>query len=325
MKLHLTENRPLIYFSGGPASSAKEEDIIKQGAKYRCFSYAYTCKDGFYYQKPTARALSISVENDLGVMMDSGAASFHNLQKKGLRKLGGKYSVRHEGELKDLVINSYVKYVKKERKNWDFYLTFDYLKQCPIIYDVTKELEKKGIRPVPVYHGDQSTEWLTRYCSEGHKLICLGSVKRNAKTYRLYFDKCFNIAAKHGVVLHGLAITSLSLMFGFPWYSVDSATWAKVAAYGCILCTSDTVNDTFGYIHMTDRRHGQSRGVEYLDLSKTQKKSIEREVNDCGFDIHDLCTDSGVRSLYNVYVFANKIDHLKAAIAGAKTTWKSLL
>src|SRR5262249_39784003 len=116
-----------------------------------------------------------------------------------------------------------------------------------------------------------------------HKLICIGSVRRNNKNTRRYFDKCFNVAAKHGVLLHGLAVTSLSLMFGYPWYSVDSATWAKVAAYGCILCTSDTINDTFGYIHMTSRRHGQSRGIEYGELSPEQRKELKTAVGKVGF------------------------------------------
>jgi len=325
VNIHTKAVKPLIYFSGVGSSGGDELELIKQGAKYRCYSYAYACRDGFYYQKSVEKAMKTSLENNVGIMMDSGAASFHGWQKKGLRKVGGKFSVRDEVTLRDGVIKNYVKYVKQREKDWDFYLTFDYVKQCPVIYGVQKRLEKLGINPVPVFHGDEPIDWFKRYCEEGHKLICLGSVRRSNKNYRVYFDRVFNMAEKYGVLLHGLAITSLSLMFGFPWYSVDSATWAKVAAFGCVLTTSDTVNDTFGYIHMSNKRHGQSRGIEYCELDKFQKKQLERVVNDDGFDVKDLVEDGAKRSLYNIYVFSHKIAHLKADLNDSRQKWKSLL
>ena len=37
------------------------------------------------------------------------------------------------------------------------------------------------------------------------------------------------------VKVHGFAMTSWSLMSRWPWWSVDSATWIKLAAYGWII------------------------------------------------------------------------------------------
>ena len=325
MKLHLKAERPLLYLSGTGTYGMTEQELIEKGAKYRCFSYAYVSKGGFYYQKKIEEALKISEDKGMGIMMDSSAHSFHKLVSAGLRKSHGKWSIHDMEKLRDETLKGYSKFIKKRGKAWDFYVTFDYMKNCPIIYDMQKQLEKMGIMPVPVYHGDQPLDWLRRYCDEGHKLICIGSVRRNNKSTRMYFDRCFDVATKRGVLLHGLAVTSLSLMFGYPWYSVDSATWAKVAAYGCILCTSDTVNDTFGYIHMTDKRHGQSRGIEWNELPKSQQKAIKRSVEEDGFDIKKLMTEGSARSLYNIFVFCNKIQHLKASIADSKVRWKSLL
>lgn len=325
MKLHLKAERPLLYLSGTGTYGMTEEDLIAKGAKYRCFSYAYVAKGGFYYQKAIEAALQVSVASGMGIMMDSSAHSFHKLVSAGLRKTAGKWSIRDMVKLRDETVTGYAKFVKDKGKDWDWYVTFDYVKDCPTIYQMQKQLEGLKTRPVPVYHGDQPTEWLKRYCEEGHKLICLGSIRRNNKYQRYYFDRCFNLAAKHGVLLHGLAITSLSLMFGYPWYSVDSATWAKVAAYGCVLCTSDTVNDTMGYLHCTDKRHGQSRGIEYCELDKFQKKRIEKVVNADGFDVKDLIESGAARSLYNIYVFCNKIQHLKEDIKDGRCKWKSLL
>lgn len=325
MKLHLDAERPLLYLSGTGTHGMGEDDIIKQGAKYRCYSYAYVHPDGFYYQKKMREAMELSIKNGLGIMMDSSAHSFHKLLNAGLRKQGGKWDVRDTEKLRDETIKGYSKYVKKEGKNWDWAVTFDYVRECPVIWDMTKKLKSLGANTIPVYHGDQPIDWLRRYCEEGYKLICIGSIRRNNKYLRQYFDRCFNMAAKYNVLLHGLAVTSLTGMYCFPWYSVDSATWAKVAAFGCILCTSDSVNDTFGYVHVTDRRHGQSRGVEYCELSPLQKKELEASVNKDGFDMDELRKDGAVRSLYNIYVFSHKVAHLKAGLAKSKANWKSLL
>jgi hypothetical protein len=325
VKLHLKEQHPLLYLSGTGTYGMGEKDIIKMGAKYRCYSYAYVCPGGFYYQKKMEEAMDISVKNGLGIMMDSGAHSFHKLVSAGLRKKSGKWNVGDMNKLRDQTVTNLARYYKKYGKDWDWYVTFDYIKDCPTIREMQGKLLKLGTKPVPVYHGDKPMDWFERYCKEGYKLICIGSVRRNNTQQRAYFDRCFNMAAKYGVLLHGLAVTSLTGMYSFPWYSVDSATWAKVAAFGCILCTSDTVNDTFGYLHVTDRRHGQSRGIEYCELSKVQKKAIEMSVNKDGFDMKELMEDGAKRSLYNIYVFCNKVSHLKADLAASKMRWKSLL
>ena len=325
MILHLKADRPLLYLSGTGTYGMTEKDIIKQGAKYRCYSYAYVAKEGFYYQRKIAEAMDISIKNKLGIMMDSSAHSFHRLNRAGLRKASGKWNVRDVDSLRDAVIKSYADYVKVNTKKWDWYVNFDYVRECEKIYAMQKKLEGQGIKPVPVFHGDQSTEWLERYCKEGHKLVCIGTVSGRKKYIRMYYDRCFDMAEKYGVLLHGLAVTSLSLMYGYDWYSVDSATWAKVAAYGCILCTSESIDDSFGYIHVTDRRHGQGRGIEYMDLDKKQQQRIKDVVHAAGFNMKSIITDGAQRSLYNIYVFSHKIQHLKQDIADSRVRWQSLL
>src|ERR1700685_4605232 len=166
MKLHLKEEKPLLYFSGTGTSGMGEEDIIKQGAKYRCYSYAYVHPEGFYYQKKMKEALDTSIKNKMGIMIDSAAHSFHKLTDKGLRKVNGKFSVEDTIKLRDSVIKNYADYVKTDSKKWDFAVTFDYVKNCATIYQMTQQLKSLGADTVPVYHGDKPLDWLRRYCEE---------------------------------------------------------------------------------------------------------------------------------------------------------------
>jgi hypothetical protein len=299
-------------------------DLINLGSKYRCFSYAYTCKGAFYYNKRMNQALKTSVDNNIGVMMDSAAHSIHHLKAQGLKKNKGKFNIHDIDKLRDLVMDQYVEYVNKEGKHWDFHINFDYIKNCPEIYRVQKVLEEKGLRPVPVYHGDHGLEWLKRYCKEGYKLISIGTVIPfgTYREKRRYYDNVFNISEKYGVLLHGLAMTGLSLMFQYPWYSVDSATWAKTAAYGSMLHV-DMNRQIIGEIHITDQRvNGKTC---WNQLPKDLQRDIRHTVEDNGFDFHEMQTDGRARSLYNVWLFCNKLHELKDAVKSTTVKWKNLL
>ena len=323
MKLHLRADRPLLYLSGNGSSNVREKDLFKVGCRYRCYSYAYTCPGAFYYNKRMKEALDTSVSQGVGIMMDSAAHSIHVLIKKGF-KYKGKYNVTDIEKIKEIVMDSYTKYVKEEKKNWDFYVNFDYVKHCPTVYAVQKELEKRGIRPIPVYHGDMELEWLERYCKEGYKLIGIGTIKTNSKyrERRGYYDKVFNVLEKHGVLAHGLAMTGLSLMYLYPWYSVDSATWAKTAAYGSMLHI-DTNRQIIGEIHITDKNVGGK--TCYNRLPKDLQRDLRHTVEDRGFDFKKMQTDGAVRSLYNVWMYCNEVNKHKDLVKGNLSRWRSLL
>lgn len=324
MKLRLKDERPLIYLSGNGSSNINEMDLITNGCKYRCYSYAYTCKGAFYYTKKMAEALKVSIDNGIGVMMDSAAHSVHQLAGKGLRKRSGKFRVTDIDELKKIVIDQYTEYALKEGKKWDFYVNFDYVRDCPIIYDMQKFLEKRGLKPIPVYHGDKSIDWLRRYCEEGYKLIGIGSIKSYGayKDKRHYYDAVFNVTEKYGALTHGFAMTGLSLMFSYPWYSVDSATWAKTAAYGSIL-HADKNRNVIGEIHITDKIvNGKTR---YNALPKELQKDLRTIVEKSGFDFAELRVDGRARSLYNVHLFCNHFMDLKKAVSADRKRWKLLV
>src|ERR1019366_743547 len=114
-----------------------------------------------------------TAKNGLGIMMDSSAHSFHKLVQQGLRKTSGSWNIHDFNKLRNETIKGYAKFVKQKQKDWDFYVTFDYVRDCPTIYEMQKQLEGMKIRPVPVYHGDQPDMWLEKYCKEGHKLVCI--------------------------------------------------------------------------------------------------------------------------------------------------------
>lgn len=325
--------RPLVYLSGyfGSKWMTETEWIKRTKCKFRCYSYAYTCPGAFYYNKKMEESLAQSIKAGCGIMMDSSAFSFHKFVAKNQGVISSQkakrgktqYSYEDIERLREQTIELYTAYAAKEGKDWDFYVNFDYIKHCPTIYEMQKRLEKKGIRPIPVYHGDHSEDWMRRYCEEGYKLIGIGSIPRDTwKEKRYYYDTVFNIAEKFGVKLHGLGQTSLSIMFQYPWYSVDSATWVKTAAYGKIIFV-DPYRNVIGQLHISDK--ASSYKGSYGTLPNTVQRQIRSVIEGYGFDFDKMRSDLALRSAYNAYLFSNEIASLKEAISTARIKWKTLV
>ncbi len=136
----------------------------------------------------------------------------------------------------DGYLERYARWVEKYEKKFDFYVTFDYVVEAPIVWQVTRKLQKLGARPVPVYHGDQSISWFQKYIDEGHRLIGLSKrffLNDLRSGLTRYYDQIFNLAEKQGVACHGFAATG-SEAWRYPWYSIDSTSLVKEAGMGTI-------------------------------------------------------------------------------------------
>jgi hypothetical protein len=331
-KLRKNDPKPIIYLSGGHTAATRKEEIrwIKTSrCKYRCYSFGYTCPGAFYYNKRMEKSLNISIGENVGIMMDSGAFSFHKFIDKATGGLGNKkrkFGPQDVERMKDEVIDQYTEYCKQNSKQWDFYVTFDYIKHAPTCYKIQQQLLKRGLDTVPVFHGDTDSKWFERYCQDGAALVGLGTGKVAARMswrgMRHYFDDMFNIAAKYGTQIHGFAINSLSYMFEYPFYSVDATTWVKTSSFGKIVYI-DSVSNTIGQIHISHEptRHAPS----YAQLSKAGQREMKRQIADDGFDFDLMRKDGHERSMYNAFVFNNKLMELKDDVAKRKIHWRPII
>jgi len=329
------EKSPIFYLSGrhGTGGAIETDWIKRTGCIYRCYSYAYVAPGAFYWRKPMEDAYRASIDLKCKIMMDSGAFSFHKFVTAGLGATSGQMNskaatskkIENVEAYREETIEKYVEFCKQDRKVWDFYCNFDWVKHAPTVYKMQTLLEKKGIRPTPVFHGDEGIDWLQRYISDGHKLVAIGSADKARRTWkdkRYYFDQVFNLTEKHGVLCHGLAITSLSLTFAYPWYSVDSSTWARISGFGHIIVV-DPHTRTAGQLHVSDR---ESTGnlKSYNRMPKAIQKQIASQVESHGFDFMKVRKNLDERAVYNGWIFSNlaKLDLRKGE---DKISWERLL
>lgn len=283
---------PILYFSGYTCVTEAEIPVMSRTQmKFRCFSYAFLGPKAPFPRTNTRLAYKWCQKKGVRLMLDSGAFSFHTTKMLG--KVGSidEYA-REYGRWVVAQLEAGVKL--------DFYVTFDYVKHCPEVWRVTKMLQKEfKLDPTAVYHGDQSLDWFRRYVGEGHKFICVGRVKAlGSKGLRSYYERIFEEADKlGGVKLHGLMVTGQNI-YRFPWYSVDSATWTRLAANGRLV-TIDPARKKIGHFR----------------VSRVQIPIPHRElIRANGFSVKKVASDPAERAVYNIQEFMKvetDHDHLK--------------
>lgn len=327
--------KPIFYCSSVVGAKGYDEDkfykLTKHG--FRCFSYSYCGYESPFAHNRHLQGLNWCLDNDVRVFMDSGAHSFHNLSRFG-KTLMKKWGINKEDRLtatRKLITNftdMYIRYIKwnySVGRKFDFYVTLDAEKDCSKIYKMTKNLQKKGIWPIPVYHGDDSLDWVRRYIGEGHKLLGVGMDRRGKPTkdaIHRYYDSVFNLTEKHGVSCHGFAMTGDGI-FRWPWYSVDSTTYLKAAGYGKILQVIPE-RQRIAEIHISSTSSSSTPYGNAKNLTPAAYNYLRDSAEKLGFDFDKLRDDFTLRAIYNVKVMHKAIDlHTKRGIKW--TAWKSIL
>lgn len=122
------------------------------------------------------------------------------------------------------------------------YVNIDVITNPDMTWEVQQYLEKEyGVKPMPVIHAGTPFKYIARYLDTGrYDLIGLGGLGQNIglETYRRWADAVFIQLCPESnkylpiVRVHGFAMTSWEFICRWPWWSLDSATWVKLAAYG---------------------------------------------------------------------------------------------
>jgi len=140
-------------------------------------------------------------------------------------------------------LDSYAKFVKEHQIAIDLYANVDAIPNPEITWRNQKYLEDQhGLNPVPVVHYKTNLKWLRRYMKSGYDLIGLGGLVGSIgkKSCRRWLDEVFDLTCSGQsrlpqVKIHGFGVTSHSALVCYPWWSVDSVSWAKVGGFGGIL------------------------------------------------------------------------------------------
>lgn len=201
----------------------------------------------------------------------------------------------------------YISFISRYKKDISVYSNLDVINNPKQTWQNQKFLEAEGINPIPVFHLGSDVKWLKRYL-DNYEYIALGGLIPNPTSVLIpMLDSLFKeyLLDEKGfprVKLHGFACTSVPLMLRYPWYSVDSATSRKIAAYGGILFPEKNKN----------RFQTISTSTRDMELRFKLSGGLLAEINSVGtkydFSISDLVESGTNRTIWNHLMFVDLID-----------------
>lgn len=116
-------------------------------------------------------------------------------------------------------------------------VNLDVIGDAPASYANWLEMRKQGLNPLPVFHATTDTDYLKKYLHHTN-YIGLGAVARMGDARRkVLLDSLWrrfltNSSSLPTVKVHGMGVTSFTLMRRYPWHSVDSVSWLTPSVFG---------------------------------------------------------------------------------------------
>lgn len=144
----------------------------------------------------------------------------------------GAFSAKTQGA--EIDIGAYAEWLKHHESLATVYANLDVIGNAEGTARNQRDLERLGLRPLPVFHTGEPWITLEDLCAE-YQYIALGGMVgvRDKKALNAWIAKCFSIAGDRAV-FHGFGLTAWGLMKAFRWYSVDSSSWGTGFRYGAL-------------------------------------------------------------------------------------------
>jgi hypothetical protein len=155
-------------------------------------------------------------------------------------------------------------------------------------YQNHRAMVEAGLAPIPVFHFGENFKWLKQYLNDGEQWIAL-SVKRNPYTAKKWLDEVFSVVNNWPTVkVHGLGLTSLPLLKGYPFGSVDSGTWLKQSSKGQIPVprfSDGKPNYTIKHRIVSVTRQSYARSNHLKGLTDFKRAWLDQFLQEVGIDL----------------------------------------
>lgn len=154
-------------------------------------------------------------------------------------------------------------------------------------------------RVLPVFHQGEPVAYLDRLAATS-AYICLSPRNDLPERQRVDWAQRMHARLPTGVKTHGLATTGFTMMATIPWYSVDSAAWNMITAYGGVYIPWAD-KSALGIISVSAQSEAaREEGKHIQSLCASERKAFYRMVEDAGFDMDRLAVDQPYRAEWNV-------------------------
>jgi hypothetical protein len=285
---------------GGSTESATASVWVKH-VKRRLFSFFYHGYSGGSTKTVGARVMAsgLTMEVDHAahlkqeLFLDSGA--FTAFTKK-----------------LSIDIPEYADFVKKHAGIWEVMSSLDAIgrgeEAARKSYDNFCQLRRLGAQVQPVFHVREPNHWLQRYIDEGEPYILIGGMVPETSTWlKERLDELWSLVLsdKDGrakVRTHGFGLTTQTLMFRYPWHSVDSTSWLATGIFGaCLFRVGSSLKKVVFSDESPEAR--KYRGWHYKTLIPAARKKVDSWIEPFGVTAGQLSEHYSYRDVVNAATF----------------------
>lgn len=173
----------------------------------------------------------------------------------------GAFSVWTQG--RTIAIADYIAFLKECDQSLAHYINLDVLpgrygekRKASDVQEAAKAsyrnlqlMKDADLHPLPVFHRGEDWKWLNQLLKDGEPYICLSPLTDSSTPVkRAWLDICFQRLKGSKAKIHGLGVTSLELMKRYPWYSVDSTSWAISSGNGVFPIPQTDARGQYDYL-----------------------------------------------------------------------------
>lgn len=278
MKLYLAA----VYASGFDKHSKAyfrlddAERRMRDSVKHHLESYHYIYRQGF---------VDKLAREGVKVFLDSGA-----------------YSAFSQGA--EINLNDFCDYVRRNQHIIEYASVLDAIGDYRGTWHNQAAIERNGVRALPCWHFGEPDE-VGQYYIDNYDHITLGGlVPVSTAQMKTWLDRIFeryltNPDGTPKVKVHGFGVTSLPMMMRYPWYSVDSSTWAQWANNGMILLPRS--GRQIDISSQSSRRKAFNQHID--SMPQLQRQALEDEIMLEGVDPDRLRHNHFSRWAWNTWAF----------------------
>lgn len=244
--------------SGSVYSKLTPSEIaMRESCEFFLESYHYIHKDSM---------VAKIREDGVRVFLDSGAFSAYT---QGVQ----------------IDIGAYCDYCHRNADIIEVASVLDAIGDCDGTWRNQMAMEARGVRPLPCFHYGEPEDALKWYVERYDYITLGGMVPISTPQLILWLDRLWAEYLTHPdgtpkVKVHGFGLTSLTLMFRYPWFSVDSSTWVMWASNGMIL-----VPGRAGQVDVSNKSSRRKQRGQHLDAHpEIITRAIEDEIKKDGGD-----------------------------------------
>lgn len=260
----------------------------------------------------------------------------------------GAYSAWSAG--KPVNIEEYCEFIKANIEIVDVYACLDVIPGAPGRPASSKQRDEaaaatwenylymvdQGLSPLPVYHYGEDPKWLRNMLDYGVDYIGLGGlVGISGNLRKVWLDRVFTMitdeAGKPIVKTHGFGMTSVPLIFRYPWYSVDSTSWIKVSQFGGVYLPRLDREGNFRFdntpevVSVSERSPNQKLDGKHVNsLGPSTRKHLEAWLKICGVTVEQAASNYYYRALCNATYFKRVGESRKEFVFTHKVSAKGL-